>query len=111
MSGYDVAQDANEDIIVDATTGLEALLLGNEKRGKGALIAARAAAIIEEADDNRRSVKKRIERLCKVRSAILHGDVRPTMLCGSPLAREKIPMHIGLPEDLADGNQSRFQEE
>jgi hypothetical protein len=71
------SQDDNEDIIVDATTGLEALLLADEKRGKGALMAARAAAIIEGADHNRRVVRKRIERLYKVRSAILHGDVRP----------------------------------
>ncbi|OGP59824.1 MAG: hypothetical protein A2162_01550 [Deltaproteobacteria bacterium RBG_13_52_11b] len=73
-------QDPNEDIIVDAMTTLETILLANERRGKSGLLAARAAAVIEDIDDMRRSVQKRIQRLYKLRSAILHGDARPSTL-------------------------------
>ena len=76
--GDGTSQDHNEDIIVDAMTALETILLANEKRDKGGLMAARAAAIVEEADEKRRDVRRRIERLYKLRSAILHGDTRPS---------------------------------
>lgn len=79
LSGDKDGQDHNEDIIVDAVTALESILLANEKKGKGAIIAARAAAILEGTDSVRRQVRKRIQRLYKIRSAILHGDVRPTV--------------------------------
>ena len=72
-------QDHNEDIIVDTVTILESILSANEKRGKGAVLAARAAAVLEAADDGKRRLRKRIERLYKYRSAILHGDTRPSM--------------------------------
>jgi len=77
IGGDGTSQDHNEDIIVDATTVLETILLANERRDKGRLMAARAAAIIEDTDENRRDVRKRIQRLYKLRSSILHGDVRP----------------------------------
>jgi hypothetical protein len=78
IGGDGTSQDENEDIIVDAMTALEAILLANEKRDKGGLMAARAAAIIEDTDEKRRDVRKRIERLYKQRSAILHGDTLPS---------------------------------
>jgi hypothetical protein len=76
LGGDGSSQDHNEDIVVDAITALESILLANEKRDKGGLMAARAAAILEETDDERRRVRKRIVRLYKLRSAILHGDAR-----------------------------------
>lgn len=78
LDGNKTSQDHNEDIIVDAVTALESILLANEKKGKGSIMAARAAAILEETDGARRQVRKRILKLYKIRSAILHGDIRPT---------------------------------
>jgi len=72
------SQDHNEDMIVDAMTALETILLANERRDKGGLMAARAAVIIEDSDDKRRNVRRRIQRLYKLRSAILHGNARPS---------------------------------
>jgi len=78
LGGEGSSQDPNEDIVVDAMTALEAILLANEKNDKGGLMAARAAAILEEAGDERRRVRKRIQRLYRLRSALLHGDLRPS---------------------------------
>jgi hypothetical protein len=104
------SQDHNEDIIVDATTALESLLLASEKRGKGALMAARAAAIIEETDVSRRSLRKRIERLYKVRSTILHGDVRPPddELTEVAVDAEEFSRRCLAAFLLADGNRDEF---
>lgn len=77
IGGDGANQDQNEDIIVDAVTALECMLLAGERRGKGDILAARAAAILEEIDSERRRVRRRIQHLYKLRSAILHGDVRP----------------------------------
>lgn len=70
--------DHDEDIVVDAMITLEAILLANEKKGKGNLMAARAAAIIEDTDDKQRTVRKRLARLYDLRSRIVHGDARPS---------------------------------
>ena len=78
IGGDETNQDPNEDIIVDAMTALETIFLANEKRDKGGLMAARAAAIIEDTDEKRRDVRKRIRGLYRLRSVILHGDARPS---------------------------------
>jgi hypothetical protein len=78
IGGDGTSQDPNEDIIVDAVTALETILLANEKRDKGGLMAARAAAVMEDTDEKRRDVRKRIHGLYKLRSVILHGDARPS---------------------------------
>lgn len=78
IGGDGTSQDPNEDIIVDSMTALETIFLANEKRDKGGLMAARAAAIIEDTDVKRRDVRKRIQSLYKLRSVILHGDLRPS---------------------------------
>lgn len=79
IGGDGTNQDPNEDIIVDAMTALETILLANEKRDKGGLMAVRAAAIIEDTDEKRRDVRKRIQGLYRLRSVILHGDARPSV--------------------------------
>jgi hypothetical protein len=104
------SQDHNEDIIVDAMTALETILLANEKRGKGDLMAARAAAIIEETDDKQRNVRKRIKRLYKVRSTILHGDPRPptTELTEAAVDAEEFSRLCLAAFLLADGDRHAF---
>lgn len=110
IGANEVSQDHNEDIIVDAMTTLEAILLANEKRGKGSLMAARAAAIIEETDDKRRNVRKRIEHLYKVRSAILHGDARPpiTELTEAAVDAEEFSRRCLAAFLLAGGDRQAF---
>lgn len=110
VGGDGASQDHNEDIIVDAMTALETILLANEKRGKGGRMAARAAAILEETDDKRRSVRKRIERLYRVRSAILHGDARPpiTELTEAAVDAEEFSRRCLAAFLLADGDRHAF---
>ena len=73
-------------------------------------MAARAAAIIEETDDKRRSVRKRIERLYKVRSSILHGDARPPTadLTVAAVDAEEFSRRCLAAFLLADGDRHAF---
>jgi hypothetical protein len=68
--------DANEDLVIDAVAGLEAIFLAKEKRGKGQVIGARAAAVLEANVTKQRAMRKEVEDLYELRSAILHGDAR-----------------------------------
>lgn len=74
--GYGDDSDVNEDIIIDAVTGLEAVFLTGEQRGKGQLLGQRAGVLLEEDPESRRKLRKAVERVYALRSAILHGDAR-----------------------------------
>lgn len=110
LGGDGAGQDHNEDIVVDAITALESILLANEKRDKGGLMAARAAAIIEETGDKRRNVRKRIQRLYRLRSAILHGDARPSTaeLTEAAVDAEEFSRRCLAAFLLADGDRQAF---
>jgi hypothetical protein len=47
VMGYGDDLDVNEDLVIDAVAGLEAIFLANEKRGKGQAIGMRVAAVLE----------------------------------------------------------------
>jgi hypothetical protein len=68
--------DVNEDLVIDAVAGLEAIFLADEKRGKGQAIAMRATAILEYDVGLQRRLRKQAIELYELRSAILHGDAR-----------------------------------
>jgi hypothetical protein len=68
--------DANEDLIIDAVTGVEAIFLAGETSGKGGLIASRAVPLIEADATARRILSRQISELYALRSAIVHGDDR-----------------------------------
>ncbi len=74
--GLDV--DANEDILVDGVTALETLLLAGEKRGKGRILAGHLSALLADDSAGQRTLRKRVERIYKLRSTVLHGDTRPS---------------------------------
>jgi hypothetical protein len=70
--------DHDEDLIVDAVTALETILLANEKKGKGDIMAMRAAVLLADTPKEQRPIRRAMARLYKQRSAILHGDPRPS---------------------------------
>lgn len=72
--GLDI--DGNEDILVDGVTALETLLLAGEKRDKGRILAQQLAALLHDDPQERRATRRTVERIYKVRSAVLHGDSR-----------------------------------
>jgi len=74
--GLDV--DANEDILVDGVTALETLLLAGEKRGKGRILAGQLSALLADDLAGQRTLRKRVEKIYKLRSTVLHGDTRPS---------------------------------
>jgi hypothetical protein len=70
--------DVNEDVVIDAVAGLEAIFLADEKRGKGQVIGMRASVILESDIGLQRNIRKQLLDLYALRSAILHGDARAT---------------------------------
>jgi hypothetical protein len=74
--GLDI--DGNEDILVDGVTALETLLLAGEKRGKGRILAGQLSALLADDSVGQRTLRKRVEKIYKLRSAVLHGDTRPS---------------------------------
>jgi hypothetical protein len=73
---YASDQDAHEDLIIDAVTGLETLYLDGEQRGKDQLLARRASCLLEEDPARSRSMRRELTALYHLRSAIVHGNER-----------------------------------
>lgn len=78
LRGDGLDDDANEDILVDGVTALETLLLAGEKRGKGRILAGQLSALLADDLARRRTLRKRVEKIYKLRSTVLHGDTRPS---------------------------------
>jgi len=65
--------EANEDLLVDAVTALESIYLSKEQ-SKASHLAKRSAALLESDVSLSRALRKNVERVYKMRSAIVHGD-------------------------------------
>jgi len=78
LRGDGLDTDANEDILVDGVTALETMLLSGEKRGKGQILAGQLSALLADDTTGQRALRKKVEKIYKLRSTVLHGDTRPS---------------------------------